>query len=95
MSDVDLLIIQQAKYSMDMPTNVVRPADIPFAPHPKMCICFALDVSSTSRLCCYFDIAHMQFKIPPAGVFHHSYNMHNQEYSSNMHQRTSIVYTED
>lgn len=41
MSDIDLLIIQQAKYPMDMPTNVVRP-DIPFAPHPKLFIAFAL-----------------------------------------------------
>lgn len=57
MSDVDLLIVQQAKYPTDMPTTVVRPADIPFAPHPKMCICFALSqfpISSTVS-----DIAHM------------------------------------
>lgn len=39
MSDIDLLITQQAKYPMDMPASVVCP-DIPFAPHPKMCICF-------------------------------------------------------
>lgn len=66
MSDVDLLRIQQAKYPMDMPANVVRPAmDIPFGSPHKMCVCFerekcahrALDVSSTSKLCrCLSDI---------------------------------------
>lgn len=48
MSDIDLLIIQQEKYPMDMPTNVVRP-EIPFAPHPKMCIYFERETRHTKH----------------------------------------------
>lgn len=54
MSDADLMIIQQTKYPMDMPANVIRPADIPSAALPETCICLerTLDVNIQHPCCC-------------------------------------------
>lgn len=76
MSDVDLLIIQRTKYPTDTPANVVRPADIPFSPHPKMRICLERKKGghtekerSIQHPISAVDIAHMQFRTFSGGVF--------------------------